>query len=370
MVLATLNVQAEDYVSVQYMQYDESNDRTSISAPSIEINKDFGTDYTLNAQIVSDSVSGASPIFYDASSGPSAYSRGPVNDGDVTYGNVDYDDQRTAAALLLTTRFDNRDELKMGLNYSSERDYYSYEGSAEYLHYLGEDKNQAVSLGLSYQYNEVLIQECIFNGDCDTQSGASQKEDNTVLSAEVGFTQIIDTSSYAKAALFTIVEDGYLSSPYHNVVRNYGLSEQTVIVSEARPDSRTAYGTSLAYVKAFGDDLTAHFDYRYYSDDWDIDSHTLSAEVFYEIGDFVVNGGLRYYMQSEADFYSASKATFTNEQYASSDERLSDFDAMNYKLQVEYHLSETIDLNIGAAYYDQSTGLTATYFTTGIKYKF
>jgi len=369
-VLSTLNAQAEDYVSVQFMQYDENNDRTSISAPSLEINKDFGTDYTLNAQVVLDSVSGASPTFYDSSSGASAYSRGPVDDDNVAYGNVDYDEQRAAGALLLTTRFANRDELKTGVNYSSESDFYSYEGSAEYLHYLDANKNNSVSMGISYQYNEVLIKDCRYNGACDTQSGASEKKDNNVVSIEAGITQIVDQRSYAKISLFSIVEDGYLSSPYHNIVRNYATEQETVIVSDSRPDTRTAYGTSLKYVKAFGDDLSAHFGYRYYTDDWDIDSHTLSTELFYEVGDYVLNGGLRYYMQSEADFYSAANNAFTDEKYASSDERLSDFNSMNYKLQVDYKVSDILDINIGLSYYDQSTGLSATYLMTGFKYKF
>ncbi len=369
-VLATLNTQAEDYVSVQFMQYDENNDRTSISAPSLEINKDFGTDYTLNAQFVLDSVSGASPTFYDSSSGASAYSRGPVDDEDVAYGNVNYDEQRAAGTLLLTTRLENRDELKTGLNYSSESDFYSYEGSAEYLHYLDNNKNNSVSLGLSYQYNEILIKECIYNGACDTQSGASQKMDNNVISIEAGISQIVDPTSYAKVSLFSILEDGYLTSPYHNIVRNYGTAQQTVIVSDSRPDSRTAFGASLKYVKAYSDDFTAHFGYRYYSDDWGIDSNTLSADLFYEIGDYVLNGGLRYYMQSEADFYSSAKDAFTDEKYASSDERLSDFNAMNYKLQVDYKVNDLLDINIGVSYYDQSTGLSATYLMTGFKYKF
>lgn len=199
---------------------------------------------------------------------------------------------------------------------------------------------------------------------------AREKKDNNIFSIEAGITQIVDQSSYAKISLFSIVEDGYLSSPYHNVVRNYGTAQQTVIVSDSHPDTRTAYGTSLKYVKAYGDDVSAHFGYRYYTDDWEIDSHILSTDLFYEIGDYVLNGGLRYYMQSEADFYSAAPDAFTDEQYATSDERLSDFNSMNYKVQIDYKVSDLLDINIGLSYYDQSTGLSATYLMTGFKYKF
>ena len=75
-IITAMALQAQDYVSVQYLQYDESQERTSVSAPSLMINKDFGTDYTLNANVVLDSVSGASETYYDGASGASAFSRG------------------------------------------------------------------------------------------------------------------------------------------------------------------------------------------------------------------------------------------------------------------------------------------------------
>ncbi len=71
-LLALSSLGAEDYVSIQYMSYDEDSGRTTISTPMIEINKDFGTDYTLNATFTHDSVSGASPTYYDTQSGASA----------------------------------------------------------------------------------------------------------------------------------------------------------------------------------------------------------------------------------------------------------------------------------------------------------
>ena len=63
---------AQNYVSVQYMDYDEDSGRTTIHSPHIELNLDLGVDYTLNLSGVIDSLSGASPTYYDSSSGASA----------------------------------------------------------------------------------------------------------------------------------------------------------------------------------------------------------------------------------------------------------------------------------------------------------
>ncbi len=43
------------------MSYDEDSGRATISTPMIEINKDFGTDYTINASFTHDSVTGRVP---------------------------------------------------------------------------------------------------------------------------------------------------------------------------------------------------------------------------------------------------------------------------------------------------------------------
>ena len=372
-LLSALSVQAEDYVSFEYLQYDENNNRTSVSAPSITVNKDFGVDYTLNVSLVADAVSGASETYYDASSGASAIdSRSTnVNQSDVKYGNVDYEDDRVAGSIALTTRFDNRDELTVGINRSNESDFYSTELSGEYMHYLDESKNQSITFGLSYMANQILVQcSATGTGSCDTLSGGSEEETADTISTQIGFHQVLDSTSYAEAALYFMQEDGYLTNPYLNVVRYYD-SGTAQIVGENRPDSRTIYGASFKYAKAVNDQFSALASYRFYNDDWGVNSHTIDTDLYYEPNsDWLFKVGLRYYTQSEADFFKFEKDYFTNQTYASSDLRLSDFDAITYKSYVEYKFSDEFSYNISANFYDQSTDLSATYFMTGFKYKF
>jgi len=364
MVLVAMNAAAEDYINVEFMQYDESDSRVSVSAPSLEINKDFGADYTLNVDVVLDSVSGASPTYYDAdaSSGASAYNR--RSSSNIKYDNIEFEENRVAGSATLTTRFENRDELNIGVSYSSESDFYSYEGSASYLHYLDSSHNQSLSFGGSYQSNEVLIKNCMDNSNCvDASSGASQKMTNDAYNLQLAFSQVIDETSVANIGLFYTAESGYLSSPYHNIVRNGNFIE-----AEKKPEDRAGYGLKLSYQKALSDTLYGQLSYKYYIDDWDINSHTIDSHLYYEIGDSLrLGAGLRYYNQSEAEFYAEG---FTTEVFASSDFRVSSFDAFTYKASLDYEITKDLSYNLGANYYDQSTGLSATFFTTGIKYKF
>jgi hypothetical protein len=405
-LLSTLSLQAEDSVKVQYLNYNEDSGETTISAPSISITKDIGTDYTINASIMTDVVSGASDTYYnsnpsstsspvlpssniaasgattfvtdttvtdtssaEAVSGASAFSRGTTAVNDIAYDGVEYEEQRLATSLSLTTRFDNRDELSTGLNYSQEADFYSYEVSAEYMHWLNNNKNQYVSLGGSFQRNRVLI-HCDDYGSCDASSGASQEDFNNVVNLQTSFFQNIDSSSYFKLSLFYANENGYLSNPYMNVVRyNDGIS--AFIVNDSRPTLKIAYGTNIKYAKSFDNDLTIHLNYRYYQDDWELSSNTLSTSLFYQATDkLLLSTSYRYYQQSKVFFYNCASDYFTNEEYATSDERLSDFDANTYQAAIKYDIFDDLSIDLSYSYYEQSTGTIASSIITGVTYKY
>ena len=234
-------------------------------------------------------------------------------------------------------------------------------------------KNRSYDIGLSYQANTILIKDCTQNSQCsnaDAISGASSKETSSLLSTEYGVTQIIDKNSLAKVSLFYSTEDGYLSNPYYNVVRNNNGTTADV-VAERRPDKRTAYGFNLKYIRAFTDTFSSKFKYKFYTDDWGIGSHTLDINNYYELSSkYKIGFGLRYYTQSEADFYNESTTYFTNQTNASHDDRLSSFNAITYKTSLDYKYNDKISYNIGFNLYKHSTDLSATYSSIGFKYKF
>jgi len=374
-LLVSSSLMAENYMSIQYIQYDESDDRATITTPSIEFSKDIGLDYTLKVGLTSDTVSGASSLWndktkLDASSGASNHTRDTIVDpDDVQYTMADYDEERTAVATSLTTRFASRDELTVGLNYSTENDYESREVSAEYLYYLGSSKNQSISAGISYQNNEVEV-PCYLDSECsvDVSSGASEYRDVSVMAAEVGFMQVIDENAFVKASVFMASEDGYLSNPYMNVVRER-TDTKLDVVAEVKPDTRVSYGITGQYTRALTPSLSSNTMYRFYNDDWDIQSHTISTEMYYELDStFVFGAGLRYYTQSEAEFY--KEGYFSTQEHASSDERMRKFYAYGYKFSTEYKHTKDLSFNVGLNYYKQKDTFNAKYYNIGLKYHF
>ena len=360
-ILASNALQAENYVSMEFLKYDENNDRVSVLAPAFNASYDIGTDYNVKASFMNDTITGATPAWRpDTASSAS----GRNNRGDYSYENQEFDEVRNESSVMLTTRFANRDELYTGINYSSESDFSSNTASAEYLHYTDSSHNRSINIGASYSFNEIL------SYDFDGGSYLSQQEESTSLNVQLGVSQVLNDHSIVKAEAFTILDNGYLTNPYGNVIRDYGLANQRIL-TEKRPDTRTAYGVNLKYVTLFLDDFSYKGNYRFYTDDWEVNSHTLENDVYYEMSKrFTFGLGLRYYTQTEASFYNASKDFFSNEEFASSDFRLSDFDAFTYKASIDFKQNENISYNLGAQFYTQSTGLDATMLTTGLKYRF
>ena len=360
-IFASNILHAEDYVSVEFLKYDENDNRVSVLAPTVTASYDIGTDYNIQASFMHDDISGATPT-WQPDSGSGASSRD--NSGDYVYENQKFDEVRNEYSLMLTTRFSNRDELYTGINYSRESDFDSKTVSAEYLHYTDSSHSRSLNIGVSYAFNEIL------SYGYDGASGASQKEEANSLNVQLGMSQVLNEDSIVKVEAFTILDDGYLTNPHSTIVRNYGLTNQS-LMNENRPDKRTAYGLNVKYVTAFADDFSYRGNYRFYTDDWDVNSHTLDNNIYYEMNkDVTFGAGLRYYTQTEASFYNNSKDVFTNEKFASSDERLSNFDAFTYKASLDFKQNEHMSYNLGAELYTQSTGLDATLITTGIKYRF
>jgi len=364
-VLATSALlHAENYVSVEYLQYDESDDRVSISAPMLEVSYDINTDYNIKANIMFDAVSGATPSFI-------------TNDnGDLFKGLQELDDSRKAASVMLTSRFENRDELYTGLDFSREEDYQSFTASVEYMHYIDETHNTAINIGGSVGYNEILV----YDGETgasglstyDGDSGASHTEDSLSYNLQVGVTQVLSKDSSMKLSAFVLSDDGYLTNQHGIIVRDYNTPSARLDV-ENRPDTRVAYGFVGQYNKLLTADTSFVGSYRFYSDDWDVTSHTLEGDVYTNVTDKLTLGiGLRYYTQTQADFYNENIDYFSSEVHASSDERLSDFDALTYKGSINYKQNDVLSYNLGAQFYQQNTitDMSATIFTIGLKYKF
>lgn len=186
-----------------------------------------------------------------------------------------------------------------------------------------------------------------------------------------GFSQILSKNLQGSLSLDLIQQEGLLSTPFQRVyfadvadsfIEEFQLADDV----ERLPDTRfkTAIGGRLNYY--LNETFVIRTFYRYYTDDWGIDSHTASIEVPIKLSDkFTIYPSYRFYTQTASDFFAPFEQNLSTSEFYTSDFDLSNFDANQYGFGISYtdiftklHISKfglkSIDLKFNQ--YDRSGG--------------
>ena len=198
-----------------------------------------------------------------------------------------------------------------------------------------------------------------------------------------GFSQILSEKMQGSLALDLVQQSGLLSTPFQRVyfsdvpdsfIQNFQLADDI----ERLPDTRfkIAVGGRLNYY--LNEVLVIRSYYRYYTDDWGINSHTASIEVPIKISQkFTLYPSYRYYMQTAADYFAPYETHLSTDVFYTSDYDISEYYANQYGFGVsytdiftEFNLWQfglkSIDLKFNK--YDRSSGLSASIVTGGFKF--
>jgi hypothetical protein len=306
-------------------RYDIDTHLLSMRGP-ITGRMDFGID------LVHETMSGATPWFVE-----------PDANGDpvLVMTGASVEDTRTDFNGHGTYYFDTA-RLNLQSGYSTEDDYSAINVGFGTEHDFDE-KNTTLSWGLGLSMDELDPTPTATNPNPDT-------EDKRTISVMAGWSQVINRSSAFQAILSYQNGDGFLSDPY-KLVSVAGSN-----VADNRPDTRNQFALMTRYRRHFPSVTgTLHLDYRFYYDDWDINSHTVELawyQTLFEV--LTITPSVRYYSQSQADFYGPF---FVNAlgagDHASSDYRLSPYGALSGKLKVETRISDWpfhMSWKLGASY--------------------
>lgn len=358
--------------------YSESQ-RVSLVEPVLSARRSWDA-RSLGARLTLDTLTGPSPNGATPASTPQTFT-GPSGGESYTAkpGEVPLDDTfkdtRVAVALDYSSPLLADWIASYGLNFSTEYDYQSIGGSLR----LQRDFNQhntTLSFGAALAQDSIdpvggapiplsLMQpggdddeheDDEHEEDDDDDKGGGSSKSKTVVDFLVGVTQVLSPQSLLRLNLVLSQSSGYQTDPYKllSVVGTDG--EPLRYVYEGRPDSRTKTGAYGEWLRDVSGD-TLKLSYRFLTDDWGIDSHTLEASYRWRLGDSnYLEPQLRYYTQTAADFYRV--ALFDGEELsledASADYRLGRMDTWTAGLQMGHRMRSGSDLSLRLAYYQQS----------------
>lgn len=297
---------------LDYRDYQDSGKRIEIHEPLIWLDAPITSDLEVQANIVTDSISGASPAFLNT----------------LAHGISDH---RKSIDVSLTKFFEDF-SISGGGAVSRESDFLSRSANVQTRIDLNQ-KNTTLAVGVSLEQDDI-----------SSTIDPTLRKDRTVRDFLIGVTQILNPNALIQTNLALSWGNGYYSDPYKAL--------------DSRPDSRQQASWLVRYVQYVPSWQGAfHGDYRYYLNDWGVHAHTLQASWYQNVGDsWQIIPELRYYTQDKADFYRGVYPPPTSGYY-SSDQRLASFGAITAGLKVSKTFAYGWQADIKYEHYIQETSL-------------
>ena len=360
------------------LYYGEDNDRVQDLSLNILGKRYFVDDRALTLGLTVDTLTGATPNgairqgvpqTFTRPSGSSAYTI-PANELPL---DDTFKDTRVAVSAAWEQPLGRLWKTGVGFSGSFEYDY-THLGLNGSLSRDFNQRNTTVSAGLAVARDEwdpvggtpIPFSSMLDVGDTGNKTGTETKD---VIDAVLGVTQVISRNLLVQVNYSFSNSSGYLTDPYKFLSVVDGVTGDTItrvpapgaegpsheFRFESRPDDRTKHSL-YTQAKYYMGGKVLDASYRYMTDDWEIDSHTLDLRLRWPVGErSFVEPHLRFYTQSEADFYTISLVDGAElPAFASADYRLGNFDAITAGLKYGWTTRGGNEMSVRAELYRQT----------------
>jgi len=353
--------------SVGNLYYAEQ-DRVTAVEPVVSLTAEFSGERRWTNKLVLDTLTGAShngavmanvPQTFTSPSGNGSYTIAP---GEITL-DPTFKDTRIALSSSWSQPLGANYEFSTGINGSKEYDFTSLSVNGSVSRYLN-NKNTKASLGLSLEMDSIAP---VGGAPLGLSTMASKVTTGTSDSKQVldllfGLTQVMNRQWIVQLNYNLGMSSGYMNDPYKIISEvtaagpNAGDPSGTYYYDK-RPDKRLKHSVfvdSKFHTDGWGILGTS---YRYFFDDWGINSHTFDIDYRIALGKkWYVEPSVRYYMQSEADFYKYFHVQGAAlPEFMSADYRLGKMTAITFGVEVGRKLdSYGKEISFRAQLYTQS----------------
>jgi hypothetical protein len=378
---ATEPVQAQEEPGWDFntalLYYGEGDSRVQDFSLNLLARRTFVDDRSLSLGFAFDSLTGATPVGaipFDSpqtltrASGRSVYS---VPAGEIPLDDT-FLDTRYAISANWEQPLGRLYSINAGVSASFEYDY-THIGANFKLSRDFNNRNTTASIGLAFGKDDmdpeggapVPLAAMLDVGDQSNKAGDESKD---IVDVVFGLTQVINRNMLLQLSYSFSDSSGYLNDPYKILSLVDAVTGDPVprvpapgtegplheYRFESRPDGRTKH-SFYAQTKYYMDGKVLDASYRFMTDDWGIDSHTADLRYRWPIGEAsYLEPHLRFYSQSEADFYRISLVDGVPlPSYASADYRLGDFDALTVGLKYGWTLASGNEMSARIQFYQQ-----------------
>ena len=365
------------------LYYGEDEDRVQDLSLNVLALRTFDDDRSLSLGLTVDALTGATPNGAIQQNVPQTFTQ-PSGKGTFTTpaGELPIDDTFRDTRVALTASWQQPlgrlYQLSVGGSASKEFDYLHLGVNAKLARDFN-NRNTTVSAGLAFSHDEIdpiggipmPLTSMLDVGDLSNRGGTDTKD---VVDLVFGVSQVVSRKLLFQVNYSFSDSSGYLTDPYKILSVVDGVTGDTVprvptpgvdgpsheFVHESRPDTRTKHSL-YGQTKYYMDGKVLDASYRYMTDDWDIDSHTVDLRYRWPIGgSSYLEPHFRFYTQTEAEFYSTSLVSGAAlPAYATNDYRLGDFDAITAGLKYGWKTGGGNDMSVRLELYQQRGDIPA-----------
>lgn len=283
----------------------------------------------------------------------------PIADGDEAF--EDYVKTRDEVQGSLGFR-----RLKLGYYVSTESDYFAQQVKASLdRDFLGQNLN--LSCGSSYGWD-------VIDPLADTDA-TGETEERTTWHGNVVATGIVTPATVIRAGVELTVVEGLQHSPYRRVYAGGGSA------LEKHPDHRERRDLFVKVSQYFLNRSSLRLDYRYYTDDWGIESQTVGVRLHQIVTDDIrIRYRYRHYDQNDADFYRDDYETSDGVGgLLTGDYRLATMTSHLFGTRLDVNLGvlsarpgllDLVDISLTYERYFNSNNFSANVFETGLGVRF
>ncbi|MBV1921122.1 MAG: DUF3570 domain-containing protein [Pseudomonadales bacterium] len=375
-VSATSEAPKNDWKVDTALLYYSEDERVTAVEPVIGVTKTFANDKVFSSKLTVDTLTGSSHNGAAVSDKAQTFTTPSGNDTyTVASGDVPLDDTFLDTRVALTAQMkqllDRLSTITYGANFSTEYDYRSVGINGGYARDFNQ-RNTTLALGLSFTQDAMDPE----GGTPVLYSlmGNQEKEGTdtrTIVDALFGITQVIDRNTIMQFNYGIGSSSGYHNDPFKVVTIVDEVNDDLAYMYESRPDSRVKHSFYWRTKHHFEKDMV-DLSLRLMTDDWGVTSETLDVRYRWSLSEnSYLEPHIRYYTQSEADFYvdkinsGSSTAEQVSASYKARDEdfsadyRLGNLDTTTLGLKWGTRMAGNQELSARIEFYQQSGGTEA-----------
>lgn len=266
--------------------------------------------------------------------------------------------------------------LGAGLSYSYEFDYQSYGANISFAKKTNNRMGE-FSAKLQGFMDQVSL---IYPVELRTANGGGRREEEddyattprNSVSGNLGWSQIINKRFQVSLEAEMVYQQGYLGLPFHRVYFN----DQTVHV-ENLPSSRLKIPLGIRANYFIGDKLILRTWYRYYHDDWGINSNALQVETVVKLTPFFsITPFYRFYQQSAVNYFASYEMHTGADIYYTSNYDLSKFNSIFFGAGFRiappngvFKIQHLNAIEVRYGHYQKTTGMNSNIISLNLKFR-